>query len=298
MLATTLSVPAFSKDADKSPKKPEPAKAQPEQSPEVKSVQPEVEKEKKEKATEKRKELVKEAVDTIAQVEKALKALEENKKDEALEILATVAGKLDILVARDPTAGFLPVSVEEIVVDVVADLDAIKKVIDKAKKALDDGNVQEARHLLKNLGSELVIRTAYLPLASFPDDIKAVAPLIDAGKVEEAKDALRAALNSLVLRDEIIPLPPLRASAMLDKTEKLAEKKNRTDEEDKRLRKLLEAARKQLELSQLLGYGKQPSYASIYKELDTIEKKVEGKRSGQGWFDTLKEKMSKLLEWL
>jgi len=74
-------------------------------------------------------------------------------------------------------------------------------------KLLKKGRVQDARALVSGLASEIIIEVVNIPLATYPDAIKAVVPLIEAGKVKEAKAALVAALNTLVITRHIIPLP-------------------------------------------------------------------------------------------
>lgn len=73
--------------------------------------------------------------------------------------------------------------------------------------------VQRARSLLEGLGSEIVFTVTNLPLATYPDAIKAIVPMIDEGRIKEAKVALGLALNTLVLTNHVVPLPILRLDA-------------------------------------------------------------------------------------
>lgn len=79
--------------------------------------------------------------------------------------------------------------------------------------------------------------------------------LIDEGKVDKAKRSLQAALNTLVVTDHVVPLPALRAEALLERTEAPAEKSDQSDEESDELSNKLAAARDQLKVAELLGYG-------------------------------------------
>ena len=86
-------------------------------------------------------------------------------------------------------------------------------------------------------------------------------PLIDAGKIDEAKARLQAALNTLVVTtDDVIPLPKLRAEHLLKQAQELAEKKDRGKEENDKLTKHLQSAREQLQMAELLGYGKKTRF--------------------------------------
>jgi len=102
-----------------------------------------------------------------------------------------------------------------------------------------------------------MVRTS-IPLATYPQTIKAVAPLIDAGKIVEAKNALQATLNTLVITDQVISLPVIRAQIFLKDAD-------------------------------LLGYGDKAAFKPIYEQLDQIEKKTVGNKSGKGWFDKIKK---------
>lgn len=288
-MAMFLQAPVFAADS-KLPEKPQ------EQSKAAQSVQPEVDAVAAKKAAEKRKAILADAQAALNETRSALKLLEEKKPKEALAALERVTGKLELIVARDPKLALAPVSSKVITHDLLANLDTVKSVIKEAKDYMDDGEIQKARPLVANLASEMVFETTSIPLATYPDAIKAVAPLIDDGKIDEAKTALQVALNTLVVTvDDVIPLPTLRAEQMLKNAEKLAEQKDRTDKDNKTLADLLKGAREQLKLAQLLGYGDKKAYKPMYEQIEQIEKKSEGGKSGKGWFDKIKKQISDLL---
>jgi hypothetical protein len=54
----------------------------------------------------------------------------------------------------------------------------------------------------------------------------------------------------------VIPLPKLRAEHLLKQAQELAEKKDRSKEENDKLAKHLQTVREQLQMAELLGYGK------------------------------------------
>ena len=257
------------------------------------SVQPKVDKQTEEAAAEKRKKLVADAAAALAETHKALKALENKKNDAALKALGEVTGKLDLIVARDPKLAQVPVETEVVTYDLLTDLDTIKKITKEAKTYLNDGEIQKARPLVANLASEIQYRTRHIPLATYPSAIKAIAPLIDAGKIDEAKAGLQSVLNTLVVTtDEVVPLPKLRAEHLLKETQELAEKKDRSKEDNDKLAKHLQAAREQLQMAELLGYGKKKDYNPMYEQISEIETKTAGGKSGIGWFDKVKQQLA------
>ncbi|MCF6346453.1 MAG: hypothetical protein L3J00_08305 [Thiomicrorhabdus sp.] len=74
----------------------------------------------------------------------------------------------------------------------------------------------------------------------------------------------------------------------------LAQTSDHSESDNNTLALLLDEARIQLEMAELLGYGKQENYQGIYEQIDLLEKKSTYGKSGQGWFDTIKQKISNL----
>src|SRR5581483_6966839 len=146
-----------------------PAAGQP--TPEVKSggakqVQPGVESNIEKKAAEKRAQLLKDAQAAVDDTHKALDALEHGKKDEALAALERVTGKLDLIVAREPSLSLAPVDVTTIVRDLYSQPETVKEALRIAKDDLNAGRVQQARRLLSGLASEADVQVTNIPLAT------------------------------------------------------------------------------------------------------------------------------------
>ncbi len=270
-----------------------PEKAQ-EKSAQSQAVQAQVDQAAADKAAGQREKIVAEAVAAIEETQKALQALNDGKTDETLKALEVATGKLELILARDPKLALVPVDVGMVTYDLFADVDTVKAAIKEARDLLDDGKVQDARVLMSNLASEVVISTTSIPLATYPDAIKAISPLLDKGDTKAAKLALQAALDTLVVTTEVVPLPLLRSQHMLSKAEELAQKENRSDEENKQLDALLKASADELKLAEVLGYGTHKAFKPMYKQIDAIKDKAAGGKSGKGWFDELKKSLSDL----
>ena len=269
--------------------------ARPEPKPEVVTeVQPEVQKETDSQAADKRKQVLDEAVSALALTKSALAALDEKESARALATLAEVTGKLELIVAREPTLALAPVDVRTIVHDLFANTETVEAMTDEALDALKHGEVQRARRVLALLASEIVIAVTNIPLATYPAAVKSVVPLIDQGKIEEAKAALQLALGTLVETLSVIPLPILRAKLLVKRAETLTEDGQRSEASGERLQDLLNEARQQLEMAELLGYGKKKDFEPLYAELKKIKEKTGGGGGGKGWLDEIKAKLSKL----
>lgn len=259
----------------------------------TKSVQDGVDSEVGETVDEKRKDISEEAMAALRETENALIALDENKPDEAVAALERATGKLTVLLAREPGLALAPTAMRLTTRDVLSTLDEIHELRDQAEDLLEDGEVQKAREILAGLASEIVIGVTSLPLASYPEAVKAAIPLIDKGKIDEAKAALQSALNTLVVTEHVIPIPILRAELILKDAEPLAENESRSKDERQELTELLENARYQVELAKALGYGEKDDYETLFEQIEEIEEKTEGKKAGKGFFNDIKASLKK-----
>ncbi|MDD5580151.1 MAG: YfdX family protein [Methylobacter sp.] len=258
----------------------------------IQSVQPEVTAEAQGKISEKRRKIISEAVSAIDETYKALLALEEKKTDDAVAALERVTGKLEVILSREPQLTLAPLRVSVVTSDLYASEDAIKKAVKEAEDYLEEGKVQQARTMLSGLMSQITVQVTSIPLATYPAAIKAIIPLIDQGKLEKAKAALEVALNTLVVEEYIFPLPIMRAELLLKKAEALAENRKRTDKESKELTTFIADARTQLDLAKALGYGDKKIHKNIAAQIDEIDKRTKGGKSGHGFFDKIKQSLS------
>lgn len=244
----------------------------------------------------KRETIVKEAVMALDQTGKAIEALKNKKKQEALDALAMAAGKLEIVLAREPQMANAPIDVRVEEFDLYASVDTVKKAVKAAEDLLEDGEVQQARAILADLASEIDLVITSLPLAAYTDTIKDVAKLVDDEKYEEATQSLYELLSTMVITRNVIPLPLLRAEMLLDKADKLAVKEGRSEQENKDLKTLLDDAENQIGMAEALGYGKKDDFKSFHAQLKEIRKKTRDGKFGSGFVDGLKNSLKKLKE--
>jgi type II secretory pathway component PulF len=107
---------------------------------------------------------------------------------------------------------------------------------------------------------------------------------------------LQAALNTQVLTETIIPLPLVRAGEELTQAETLAQKKDRTKEDNTNLKAFLDRARGQLELAQAMGYGTQKDFDKMYQQLTEVEEKTADNKSGSGFFAKIKSSIAEFMK--
>jgi hypothetical protein len=237
---------------------------------------------------EKRKSLMADATSAIQETQDALKYLDEDKTKDALAALERATGKLDVILARDPKLELAPASIAVVTYDVQGGLDAVQRVREQAEHFMQEGRLQDARRLLKNLASETVISVNNIPLATYPDAIKASVRLIDQAKKEDAKRLLQTALNTQVITETIIPLPVAKTQEALKTAESLAEKKDRTKEDNEHLKTAMDEAQHELEFAQALGYGGKKDFDTMYQQLAEIQDKTSGNKSGTDFFEKIK----------
>lgn len=245
---------------------------------------------------EKRKTLLADATSAIQETQNALKLLGDGKKKEALAALERATGKLDIILARDPSLTLAPAGVNVLTVDLQGGIDVVKGLRKQIEDLMDAGRFQEARRLMGSMASETVVSVINIPLATYPAAIKDAAKLIDENKTHEAKSALQTALNTQVVTETIIPLPVVHAQASLKEAEALAEKKDRTSEDNTKLKASLDNARSQLERAQALGYGKKSDFETFYQQLKEIEQKTADNKYGTGFFAKLKASIADFMK--
>ena len=245
---------------------------------------------------DKRKTLMADATSAIQETQTALKQLDDGNTKEALAALERATGKLDVILARDPTLALAPAGVGVVTYDVRGGLDAVNKVRQQVENFMDAGQLQEARRLLKNLASETVISVTNIPLATYPDAIKSAVKFIDQNKKDEAKRVLQTALNTQVVTDTIIPLPVVKAQEALKNAESLAEKKDRTKDDNDRLKASMDQAGGQLEFAQALGYGTKKDFDKMYTQLTEIRAKTADNKFGTGWFAKIKASIADFLK--
>jgi DNA gyrase/topoisomerase IV subunit A len=236
------------------------------------------------------KKITEEAVEAIELVAKIVDLLNEKQKEKALEEIANVLGKLEVLIARDPNLQLVPVDVKEQVVDFPGTVDDVEAAKTEIVVLIKAGEVQLARDIMLNLASELDIFVTALPIGTYPVVLKAIIPLIEQEKYEEAKALLIEALETLVLEKIVIPLPILRAEQAIIRANELANGENPNKDE---LKNLLAYAKEQLELAEALGY--KVDYKDLYEEIEKLEKILEGEESTKDIFETLKEKLSAIM---
>ncbi|MEH1968381.1 YfdX family protein [Nostoc sp.] len=243
----------------------------------------------RQKATDEAQRCVdQEAVSALKETRNAINAIDQGNTQEALQALERATGKLEILVARYPELGFVPVSAQVNIIDLAPDdSNEIERIRNYIKSTVNEDDFRTARQLLNSLVSEIRTTIFNLPLETYPDAMKEAARLLNEGKTDEAKTVLQLALSTLVVTEVARPLPLLRADIDIMSAVAIA------DSDRERTLRLLEDARNQLRLTQQLGYAKgDPEYAELEQAIQDIERQVRANEKTADPLSRLLEKFS------
>lgn len=251
-------------------------------------ARPEIEKQRQQQEQQGQQSVNKDAVAALEETQKAIKAIAANKTSEALAAIEQATGKINILLARNPAKGLIPVSVEVDVIDnAPRDAKMVLELATNAAKAMDDDEYPAARVLLDALRSEIRDRTYHIPLGTYPDALKKAAQLLDQKKNDEASAELLTAVNTLVAIDKVTPIPLLLARTALNGAQVESQKDKAAAQ------KLLEAAKAEVLRAKQLGYaGKDPEYVALNNDISNLEKQLKGGGEIASLFNRLKEKLA------
>lgn len=249
-------------------------------------ARPEIEQQRQQAEQQAQKTLDKDAIAAIDQTEQAISAIANNKTDEALTAIEAATGKINILLARNPSNALIPVDLEVHVIDTAPrDRGAVIELAQHASKAVDDMDFPDARILLHALMSEIRIRTYNLPLATYPIALQEAARLLDQKKNKEASDVLLTALNTLVAADRVMPIPLLVARELINQAQTQGPKDKNAAQS------LLERAQAELQRAKDLGYASHdPEYKNLSDQISNVQKQLRSNENTSSVFAQLKQR--------
>jgi YfdX protein len=234
--------------------------------------------------SEKAQSIEGEATEIEAETQKVILALDKKDTKGATTLLQGVSTKLDNLLAKNPGMDLVPARVEADVYDFDGTNKQVAYAIDEAEDMLKHGKLQTARNVVAGMASEIRVTTTSIPLGTYPAAIKQIIPLIDSGKIDQAAVDLNSVLDTLVVTTKVMPLPVLRAEELLTVAAELEHRDDLSQEQNRDfIQKYTDAAKNQLERTQLLGYGEKDDYKPLYKEIDAIHKTLFSEKSAAAW---------------
>ena len=238
--------------------------------------------------------LTKEALETIGKTEFLLKDVVAGKKDDAIKKGKELIADLEVLLTKDPTLALVPVDVSYQKEELVSDIETVRDAVKLAEKAMKKGYYREASDILKDIRSEMVISTYFIPAGTYPDAIKAAVVLLEEDDVESAKALLAQVLSTIVVEKTVEPIPVLNAEQMIIEAALIDAKDHENVDQ---VLNLLKNADYQLQLAQEMGYGKKDKDFEVLSDaIKELKKSVEKKEDSQGKFTALKQKLKSFRE--
>ncbi len=238
---------------------------------------------------------VRKAIEILNKTGKIIDLIKSDKIDESKEELAKIIGSLEILITKDPNIAVIPVDIRSQIVDAVVDIPTAEAIIEQVKEAVKEGYYQTAKELLESLTSAYLINVYMLPLATYPEAMKVAAALLDKGKKEEAITTLITALNTLAVNKTELPLPILRAEEYIKLASNVMKEEKENKKEEAKL--FLENAEYQLELAEVMGYGKKDKeYKELNETIKSLKKAIGDENETEKLFTDLSEKIKNFKE--
>ena len=238
---------------------------------------------------------ISDAIQIINLTEQAQRDILDSSYTEAIGKLEDAIGKAAVLTTTRPELSFIPLDVNVTTRDIIVDLDVLQEIRGEAARLIDKGYLQAARHMLKDLASELEITTPMLPIATYPNTLSLAAKALNDGRHDDALILLNTALNTIFIETKYVPLPLIRAERMLEEVSTLLESENKDEE----INTLLENAEYQIRFAEALGYGKKDKeFEEMYSAIKEIRKeiKTEDKGDSSGLTKKLRDKLSAFKE--
>ncbi len=227
---------------------------------------------------------------TIAQTQGVIQDIEQNNVDKAKQDLQTLIGKLEVILTKNPDAAMLPVDVSYRKVETINNIDSVRALAKTIRKAVNDGYYQVAKELIGGMTSEMIISTAYIPVAGYLQGLKYAAALLDEGNTSAAMVLMQQTLSTVVVTSISIPLPILRAQIYIDQAAKVYA--NNHADVDKVIN-LLDNAEYQIKLAEEMGYGKRDAeFKDLYKAIKDIKRSVKAKEESTKLFSDLSKELN------
>ena len=234
-----------------------------------------------------------EALATLLKSYALLDLIVKDSIEQAIELNKEIVGELEILLEANPNLSLIPIEVRAATREIITDIPTAKQIVKEAKAEFKQKHYQNARYLLEQLSSEMIVVTTYLPLETYPVGMRKVGALLLNNQKEEAVILLSSMLNTMVIKEIRLPLPVLRATIFIRYANALLKadpKQNKAA-----ILNLLANADYQLHLAEAMGYGEvKRDYKPLYAQIKALKAKVEKEEEAGSLMDKLLKDVEKL----
>lgn len=163
-------------------------------------------------------ELINDGVEAVDLTRLAIKSIEDNNIQAAIDYIGVALGKLETISIRSPQLSNIPISRRIRTDDLSTNLKDIKIVKENISKALEEDKFHLARMELESLLSEVRIETTHIPISTFPVVLRNALISIDNNDIQTAQSNLHTLLHTLTVSKDAISLPCMRAEVLLEES--------------------------------------------------------------------------------
>ncbi len=234
--------------------------------------------------------ILKEAAEVYVALGEVVKLISNGKFEDALRGLESIQNKLEKLYKEE---GVAYVPVRSLVYEFIGvnTIDDAVKLVEDAKKAIEENDLIRARDILNILRNEIIIDTYVLPVSVFKEAVDLAVEFARLNDWVKALNAINMALESVKVTQTIIPRPILEAYYLVEEASKIYEERPEDAIE------LLSYARNRLELAKILGYVKDESAIKpILERIEKLEKDVKGKKARKKTFEDIQKDIHEVKE--
>ncbi len=234
--------------------------------------------------------ILREAAEVYVALGEVVKLISNGKFEDALRGLESIQNKLEKLY-REEGVKYVPVRslvYEFIGVDT---LDDAVKLVEDARKALEENDLIRARDILNVLRNEIIIDTYVLPIGIFKEAVELASEFARLNDWVKALNSINMALESIKVTQTIIPRPLLEAYYLVDEASRIYEE-NPDDAIE-----ILAYARSRIELAKTLGYVRdEKAIEPILERIEKLEKDVKGKKAKKKTFEDIQKDIEEVKE--
>ncbi len=236
---------------------------------------------------EEEEKIIREAAEAYVALGEIIRLIAEGKLDDALRVLEQTQPKVEKLYKEE---GLTYMPVRSVVYEYrgVISVDEAQKLLKEVREAIEKNELIKARELLNILRNEIVIDTYVLPVNVLKEAIDLALEFAKLDEWVKAVEAIRLALAAIKLTKTIVPRPILEAYYLMEEAAAIYQ------ERPEDAIQLLQDAREQVQLAQVLGYVHEDTIQPLLEAIDKLESEVKAKTATKAGFESIQEDMQKM----
>ena len=227
--------------------------------------------------------VLREAAEVYVALGEVVRLITNGRFEDALRGLESIQNKLEKLYKEE---GVKYVPVRSLVYEFVGvdTLDDAVKLVEEARKAIEENDLIRARDILNILRNEIIIDTYVLPIGIFKEAVDLAVEFARLNDWVKALNAINMALESIKITQTIIPRPLLEAYYLVEEASRIYEERPEDAIE------ILAYARSRIELAKTLGYIRdEKAIKPILERIEKLEKDIKAKKAKKKTFTDIQK---------